>query len=68
MGIDRAGWPFILGALVVALALSAGGSGRLWALPFLVLAGFFVFFFRDPDRDGSGGDPTWSFHRPTAAS
>ena len=24
--------------------------GPLWALPFLVLAAFFVFFFRDPDR------------------
>jgi phosphatidylserine decarboxylase len=47
--IDRAGWPFILGALAIA-----GGiwwwQGRLWAVPFLVLAGFFVFFFRDPER------------------
>jgi phosphatidylserine decarboxylase len=47
--IDRAAWPFILGALVLA-----GGvwwwQGRLWALPFLVLAAFFVFFFRDPER------------------
>jgi phosphatidylserine decarboxylase len=48
--IDRAGWPFILGALLVA-----GGiwwwQGRLWtAVPFFVLATFFVFFFRDPER------------------
>lgn len=47
--IDRAAWPFIIGALVLA-----GGvwwwQGRLWALPFLVLAAFFVFFFRDPER------------------
>ena len=47
--IDRAGWPFILGALVLA-----GGvwwwQGRLWAVPFLVLAAFFLFFFRDPER------------------
>ena len=49
MGIDRAGWPFIIGALVVALALG-WWFGRLWAVPFVVLAGFFVFFFRDPDR------------------
>lgn len=47
--IDRAGWPFILGALI-----AAGGVwwwlGRWWALPVFVLAAFFLFFFRDPDR------------------
>ena len=49
MGIDRAGWPFIIGALVVAL-LVAWWLGRLWALPFVILSAFFLFFFRDPDR------------------
>lgn len=49
MGIDRAGWPFIFGALLLALVL-AWWLGRVWALPFVVLAAFFVFFFRDPDR------------------
>jgi phosphatidylserine decarboxylase len=49
MGLDRAGWPFILGALVLSL-LAAWWLGRLWALPFLAIAAFFVFFFRDPDR------------------
>jgi phosphatidylserine decarboxylase len=49
MGIDRAGWPFIIVALVVAVAVG-WWFGRLWALPCLVLAGFFLFFFRDPDR------------------
>jgi phosphatidylserine decarboxylase len=49
MGLDRAGWPFILGALVIAL-LVAWWIGRLWAVPFVVLGAFFVFFFRDPDR------------------
>jgi len=49
MGLDRAGWPFILGALVLALIV-AWWLGRLWALPLLALAAFFVFFFRDPDR------------------
>lgn len=49
MFIDRAGWPFIL--IAVALALLAGiVFGRIWALPGIVLAAFFVFFFRDPDR------------------
>lgn len=53
--IDRAGWPFIL----PALALAAGlwwWRGWLWALPLLVLAAFFVFFFRDPERQPPG-DP-----------
>lgn len=49
MGIDRAGWPFILGAVVLALIV-AWWLGRLWALPVLALAAFFVFFFRDPER------------------
>jgi phosphatidylserine decarboxylase len=55
MWIDRAGWPFILGALAIALLL-AWWFGRWWGVPFLLLAGFFVFFFRDPDRQVPG-DP-----------
>jgi phosphatidylserine decarboxylase len=48
MRIDPAGWPFVFGALVLALA---GSLLSPWlALPALVLAGFFLFFFRDPDR------------------
>jgi phosphatidylserine decarboxylase len=49
MGLDRAGWPFILIALLMALAVG-WWLGRMWALPFAILAAFFVFFFRDPDR------------------
>jgi phosphatidylserine decarboxylase len=49
MLIDRAGWPFIGIALVLAAA-AGWWLGRPWAVPFLVLAAFFVFFFRDPDR------------------
>jgi phosphatidylserine decarboxylase len=49
MGIDRAGWPFILGALAVS-AIMWWWLGRVWALPFLVFVAFFVYFFRDPDR------------------
>jgi phosphatidylserine decarboxylase len=47
--IDSAGLPFIGGAAAVALVLGAAVSWGL-ALPFLVLAAFFVYFFRDPDR------------------
>ncbi len=49
MFIDRAGFPFILIALALAVG-AAWGGGRAWAVPFLVLAAFFVFFFRDPNR------------------
>jgi phosphatidylserine decarboxylase len=55
MFIDRAGIPFILVAVVLA-GLAAWSGGRGWAVPFLVLAAFFVFFFRDPDRT-SPSDP-----------
>lgn len=49
IGLDRAGWPFILGA--VALALAGGWFGGRWAaVPGAVLAVAFVFFFRDPER------------------
>jgi phosphatidylserine decarboxylase len=47
--IDPAASPFIGGALVIALAWGIAGAW-LGALPFVVLAGFFLFFFRDPDR------------------
>jgi phosphatidylserine decarboxylase len=47
--IDPAGYPFIGGALLAAIL---AGSLGTWAYsaPFFVLAGFFLFFFRDPDR------------------
>jgi len=49
MRIDPAGWPFIGGALILAIvaALFFGGGG---AVLFLILTGFFLFFFRDPER------------------
>jgi len=54
MGIDRAGWPFILGALVIAIA-AGFWLGRAWTVPFLILAAFFLFFFRDPNRNPPQG-------------
>jgi phosphatidylserine decarboxylase len=49
MTIDRAGHPFIAGALLPAFLLAATGRRRL-AVPFVLLGGFFAYFFRDPER------------------
>ncbi len=46
--IHRAGWPFIVGALVVAALLYLAWPPLL--VPGLVLALFCIYFFRDPDR------------------
>ncbi len=50
MKIDRAGAPFIAGALVPAVLLTLLKRPR-WALPFGGLAAAFAFFFRDPERE-----------------
>src|SRR5262245_37210744 len=55
MRIDPAGFPFIIAALIVALLLGFFGSWRL-GVPVLVVAAFFLFFFRDPDRRNNAGD------------
>jgi phosphatidylserine decarboxylase len=49
MRIDPAGWPFIGGAILVAI-LGEWFVGRGLAVVFVLLAGLFLFFFRDPDR------------------
>jgi phosphatidylserine decarboxylase len=54
MKIDRAGVPFVAGALVPAVVLVAIHAA-VWALPFLALAAAMVFFFRDPERRSPGG-------------
>ena len=55
MTIDRAGYPFIGGtaALAIAAALTVGVIG---AVPLFILAAFFLYFFRDPERE-SPQDP-----------
>jgi phosphatidylserine decarboxylase len=49
MRIDPAGWPFIIGALVLAIA-AAFALNTAVGVALLILSGFFLFFFRDPDR------------------
>lgn len=49
MRIDPAGWPFV----GIAVVLAVGGAlmfTSLVGLAFVVLAGVFLFFFRDPHR------------------
>jgi phosphatidylserine decarboxylase len=48
MRIDPAGLPFVGGALVAGAV--AAWAGWVYAAVFLVLALFFLFFFRDPER------------------
>jgi phosphatidylserine decarboxylase len=47
--IDPAGFPFIVGAFLIAVLSGAAVGWRL-AIPFVAAGAFFVFFFRDPDR------------------
>jgi len=47
--IDKAGLPFIAGALVPA-AILAGKKHYGWAGGFAALGAFFAYFFRDPER------------------
>jgi len=53
--IDPAGWPFVIGGLVLAIV-----AGFLLSRPLgfvlLGLTTFFLFFFRDPDRPISAPD------------
>jgi phosphatidylserine decarboxylase len=48
--IDPAGLPFIGGALALGLVAGVAVSWLI-GLPLLVLSAFFLFFFRDPERE-----------------
>lgn len=53
MRIDPAGWPFVGSATALAVALGFTVSTAL-GVACLVLAGVFLFFFRDPERAVTG--------------
>lgn len=55
MRIDRAGLPFIVGALAPGAACVVARRPG-WAVPFAALAGFMAYFFRDPARRPPPGD------------
>ena len=60
--LDAAGLPFIGGALILAL-VSVAAAARVFTALFFVVAAFFVFFFRDPERradTGTGDDAVLS--------
>ena len=50
--LAKEGWPFIAGALVLAVLASFAG---VWSTPFWVIFIFCVQFFRDPARVIAGG-------------
>ena len=52
-GFDRAGFPFVGGAWLIA-ALAGAYGGWMLAVPFVALGAFFAFFFRDPERASPG--------------
>ena len=55
MRIDPAGWPFILGGLLIAIIAGWALSPILGGV-LLALSLFFLFFFRDPDRAINAAD------------
>jgi len=55
MKIDKAGLPFIAGALIPAAGLTLAKRYG-WAGSLAALGGFFAFFFRDPERNVPRGE------------
>ena len=67
MKIDRAGYPFIAGALVPAARLwPLTRRTRLGRSRSPLLGGFFAYFFRDPERPVPTDPGIWWCRRPTA--
>lgn len=56
MTLDRAAAPFVI-AGVAAAALPAAFGHPIWALPGAIATAFFLFFFRDPERQISAAEP-----------
>jgi phosphatidylserine decarboxylase len=52
---DPAALPFVGGAVGLGIILAAVGY-RLLSIPLFVLGGFFLFFFRDPDRPSTADE------------
>jgi phosphatidylserine decarboxylase len=52
--LAREGWPFIGGALVLAVVVAAW-AGWAWSLPLWAVLLFVVQFFRDPPRTAAAG-------------
>lgn len=50
MRIDPAGWPFVLGGLVLAIGALFAFTSPIYGFVLLALSTFFLFFFRDPER------------------
>jgi phosphatidylserine decarboxylase len=51
--LAREGWPFIAGAVLLALA-TWWFAGFVWSLPLWLVAVFVIQFFRDPPREVPG--------------
>lgn len=47
--VVREGYIYIAAALFLAVVMYFG-FGAIWAVPFVVLAGYFTYFFRNPQR------------------
>jgi phosphatidylserine decarboxylase len=49
MRIDPAGWPFVIGGAVISVLVWLL-AGPVLGVPLLLVSGFLLFFFRDPER------------------
>lgn len=62
MRVAREGIPFIVGSAVLAAGavwLAVAGDSPWWralAVALVIVAGWVVYFFRDPEREGARGD------------